>query len=83
MKNKNNLLTFLLGGILLRWGIDIGDLLVQMLINAHTIYASKIQLEMNAMAEQAELNGIVDDGQAIGFSLPEEECDYEYEDEEE
>lgn len=80
MKGSKILISFILGGIIFRWGIEIIDLLTASLANKQGLSATKTQLEMNKLV--AETQGVAEfsETQAIGFNVEEE---YYYEDEEE
>ena len=74
-----NLFIFILGGIVFRWVIDIGDILLQNITNKQTVSATKTQLELNKLVEDKPDEYI--ETSVMGFQAPEEEYfeDDEYE----
>jgi len=73
MKNKN-LILFLFGGFVFRYGLDLADMVITWLTNKQTLSATKAQIEINNLVGSQEQI----DTHAIGFIQPE---DYLEEDE--
>lgn len=68
---RRTLLIFIFGGIMFRWVIDLGDMLLTIITNKQKLNATKTQMEMNELLATAPEQ--YDDGHAIGFTLPDEE----------